>query len=112
MSHISEDREGERKPFGEDDMHPVSKALFGWVETPGIGRVLFWIMAVISLILMLLDFASDRYSYFTIEKVRGFYGFLGFSAFTFVVLTGWPLGKLLRRDENYYDDADDEGEGS
>ena len=95
-------------PPGDDGMHPVSKALFGWVDIPGIGRILFWAMAAVSAVLIVLDLIIERHSHFGIEGVTGFYGFVGFAAFTFVVLTGWPLGQLLRRDENYYGDADDD----
>jgi hypothetical protein len=33
----------------------------------------------------------------------GFYALFGFLAFGVAVLSGWPLGKLLRRREDYYE---------
>lgn len=95
---------------GDDDMHPISRALFGWVGIPGIGKILFWAMAAVSAVLIVLDLVIERHSHFGIEGMTGFYGLVGFAAFTFVVLTGWPLGRFLRRDENYYGDADDDEE--
>jgi hypothetical protein len=62
----------------DEGIHPMSKVLFGWTETKNIGAILFWVLAVLSIILVLASF---------------------------VVLMGWPLGRLLRRDENYYGDA-------
>ncbi|MEE9381496.1 MAG: hypothetical protein V3V03_08825 [Hyphomonadaceae bacterium] len=94
----------------DEDIHPISQALFGWVEIKGIGKIIFWVLAAISVVLILLDFRIEHHPHFAIEGTKGFYGFVGFIAFTFVVLTGKPLGKLLRRDENYYGDADDDGE--
>ena len=83
-------------------MHPIATVLFGWVGIRHIGRLIFRGLALVSLVLLLLDFVIPHHAHFQIEKVRGFYGLFGFSAFTFVVLTGWPLGRLLRRDETYY----------
>ncbi len=42
------------------------------------------------------------------ESVRGFYALFGFAAFAFVVLTGWPLRRLLARPETYYGDEGDD----
>ena len=45
-------------------------------------------------------------SYRTIRDVTtvpGFYAGVGFLAFGLVVLSGWPLGHLLRRREDYYE---------
>ncbi len=97
-----------------DKVHPVATALFGWVELKNIGNIIFYGLALASIILIGLDFIiGERED----EKVKfaknyGFYGFYGFLAFSFVVLMGHPLGKLLRRDENYYNDQDPDEEDS
>lgn len=36
------------------------------------------------------------------------YTFIGFAAYSFVVLMAWPLFKLLSRDENYYGENDND----
>lgn len=95
-----------------DDMHPVARILFGWVSAPRTGQYIFWGLAALSAILILIDFQAHRHVKADIEAYIGFYGFYGFIAFGFVVLMGWPLGRLLRRSENYYGDAEDEEEGS
>lgn len=91
----------------EEDMHPMAKILFGWVNAPRTGRVIFWGLAGLSLILLILDTIVHRHVKEDIEAYIGFYGFYGFIAFGFVVLMGWPLGRLLRRPENYYSDANE-----
>lgn len=88
----------------EDGVHPMSRVLFGWTEMKGIGGIIFWGMAGLSLLLVLLDLVIPRHEKIGIANSVGFYALWGFAAFSFVVLMGWPLGKLLRRDENYYGD--------
>lgn len=88
----------------DDGIHPMSRVLFGWTEKKGIGGIIFWGMAALSVILVLLDLVVPRHEKVGIANAVGFYALWGFGAFSFVVLMGWPLGKLLRRDENYYGD--------
>lgn len=89
----------------EEGVHPMAKVLFGWTEAKNIGAILFWVMAGLSLALVAADLLIARHEKIAFANSVGFYGIWGFLAFSFVVLMGWPLGKLLRRDENYYGDA-------
>ncbi len=89
----------------DEGVHPMAKVLFGWTETKGIGAMLFWGAAVLSLALVLADLVVHRHEQINFANSVGFYGLWGFVSFAFVVLMGWPLGHLLRRDENYYGDA-------
>lgn len=95
-------------PQGEDDIHPMAKVLFGWVSLPITGKIMFWGLGALSLVLLAIDPLMHRHVSADVEGYFGFYGIYGFVAFAFVVLMGWPLGRLLRRDENYYGDSDDE----
>ncbi len=88
----------------DDGVHPMAKLLFGWTEWKGVGNVIFWGVLALSVVLILLDLLVDRHEYFHFADATGFYGLYGFGAFAFVVLMGWPLGRLLRRDANYYKD--------
>lgn len=88
----------------DDGIHPMSRILFGWTEMKGIGSIIFWGMAGLSILLVLLDLVVHRHEKIEIANSVGFYALWGFAAFSFVVLMGWPLGRLLRRDENYYGD--------
>ncbi len=91
---------------GDDGMHPVSKLLFGWVDSPRTPTVFLILVVSICVILFGLDLFVDRHDYFHLAESTGFYALWGFGAFALAVLSGWPLGKLLRRDEDYYGEAD------
>lgn len=88
----------------DEGVHPMAKLLFGWTEWKGVGNVIFWGVLALAVILVLIDMTMSRHEYFHFAEATGFYGLYGFVAFSFVVLMGWPLGKLLRRDPNYYKD--------
>ena len=90
----------------DHDMHPMSRLLFGWVSSPRTPMVLLVLTLVIALGLVLIDFAVNRHEYLDFANANGFYAIWGFVAFALAVLSGWPLGKLLRRDEDYYGEAD------
>ena len=98
-----------------DDRHttPAAKFLFGWTSKPWTARFLFILLGLISLGLILVEpllemMAGEghgfRHPYFAIDSITAFHAMWGFGAFTLVVLAGWPLGRLMRRDEDYYDD--------
>ncbi|MEM7005177.1 MAG: hypothetical protein AAGF33_02905 [Pseudomonadota bacterium] len=91
-----------------DSSDPVSIGLFGWVEAKATGSLIFWGLAALSVILLAADVVVDRHYKEDIEGITGFYALYGFAAFSSVVLMGWPLGRLLRRNENFYGDTDDE----
>jgi len=92
----------------DEHTHPMSKLLFGWVEAPRTPMLLLLIVALISVSLIVVDLFIHRheYEYTAFAEATGFYAFWGFGAFAIAVLSGWPLGKLLRRDEDYYGEAD------
>jgi hypothetical protein len=78
-------------PIGDPGEHPLSILLFSWMRGkifPRVFDVLLWQLA---------KPAKD------VTAMPGFYAGFGFLAFAFAVLSGWPLGKLLRRPESYYD---------
>ena len=88
----------------DEGVHPMAKILFGWTEAKNIGAIMFWGLGILGAGLIVLDLAAGRHDYFTFATATGFYGLYGFAAFSFVVLMGWPLGKMLRRSEDYYGD--------
>lgn len=95
-------------PSSQDaDMHPLAKALFGWVSLKSTGAIVFWGLLGLSVVLIVGDLLVDRHYKEEVEGLTGFYALYGFLSFSFVVLMGWPLGRLLRRGENYYGDHDD-----
>lgn len=90
----------------DDDMHPMSKLLFGWVGSPRTPLIFLILVILISIGLVLFDLTVDRHEYLDFANANGFYAIWGFAAFALAVLSGWPLGKLLRRDEDYYGEAE------
>lgn len=94
---VSDDREA---------WHPLARSLFGWTVSPKLSGMLFWGSLIVGALLILVDVLVEHHPYFHVAGSFGFHGFFGFAAFAFVVLMGWPLGRLLRRDENYYGDAE------
>ena len=92
-----------------DDATPLAKLLFGWTDAKSTVNILFVVIGVLGLGLLAVDFIHHRHTHYkavAFSDAYLFYGIYGFGAFSLVVLSGWPLGKLLRRDEDYYGEAD------
>ena len=106
--------------MGSDRQHPLARILFGWTESAKAGPYIFWGTAILSLLLILMEFILSagagehgfRHPYFAMDSVTGFFAFWGFGSFMIVVLGGWLLGKFVRRDENYYGDFEEDGPGT
>ena len=90
----------------DDDMHPMSKLLFGWIGSPRTPLIVLLLVILICAGLVVFDLSVNRHEYVDMANANGFYAIWGFAAFALAVLSGWPLGKLLRRDEDYYGEAD------
>lgn len=112
--HLSD--HGEHALPDDSETTKTAKLLFGWTSKPWTGRVIFIVTVLVSLGLVfiepLLELAAGeghhfRHAYFNIDAITGFHAWWGFGAFALVVLAGWPLGRLLRRDEDYYDDEEE-----
>ena len=88
------------------NIHPLAKILFGWVDHPRTPNLLLLLVATVAAGLFLADLVVDRHDYLAFAEWNGFYAWWGFGAFALAVLSGWPLGYLLRRDEDYYGEAD------
>jgi hypothetical protein len=88
---------------GEVGEHPLSVLLFSWMRTKLFKRVMLIGLGVLGLVLVGLEVALAYKPIKDITTVPGFYGVFGFLAFGLAVLSGWPLGKLLRRPEDYYE---------
>ncbi|MFN7054257.1 hypothetical protein [Hyphomonas sp.] len=89
-------------PGGE---HPMGRIFFGWTESKAAGALVFWAVAAIAVLLVLLDLVIVRPERIALAGAAGFYALWGFGAFTAICLAAWPLGRLLRRDDNYYGEA-------
>ena len=90
----------------EDDMHPAARVMFGWVSAKWAPNLILLIVALASLVLIVIDLRVERHEEMEMANATGFYAFWGFVSFTVAVLSGWPLGRMLRRDEDYYGEGD------
>ena len=86
--------------------NPLAQILFGWVEARRTPALLFWGMLILSAGLIFADLSVDRHEYVGASETTGYYGVWGFISFSLAVLSGWPLGRLLRRGEDYYGEAE------
>jgi sugar phosphate permease len=94
----------EKEPvLGEPGEHPLSVFLFSWMRTPLFKTVVTWSLVVIGAALIGLEMLLAFRPIKDVTYAPGFQGVFGFVAFAFAVLSGWPLGKMLRRPEGYYD---------
>lgn len=91
----------------DDDMHPMSRLLFGWVSARATGAVILWGVILICAALGLADYLIERRETVDFASFNGFYGVWGFGALALAILLGWPLSRLLRRDEDYYGEGDE-----
>jgi hypothetical protein len=94
----------EKDPIlGEPGEHPLSVLLFSWMRTRLFAKVFTWGLGVIGVALIGLEIWLYLRPIKDVTYIPGFQGVFGFVAFGFAVLSGWPLGRMLRRPEDYYD---------
>ena len=84
---------------------------FGWTSHPKAGLYTFIFVGVLAAGLALADFFVHRHEYIHLAEFKMFYALSGFAAFGGVVLSGWPLRKLLGRPENYYEPEEEADNG-
>jgi hypothetical protein len=89
--------------LGEPGEHPLSVLLFSWMRSRFFFRFFMALMAALGVFLIALEFVVIRKNYSSIQNLPGFFGVFGFVAFGLAVLSGWPLSKLMRKPEDYYD---------
>lgn len=89
--------------LGEPGEHPLSVLLFSWMRSTFFFRFFMAVVAAIGAVMVGFEFIFIRKSYTSLESLPGFFGVFGFIAFSIAVLSGWPLGRLMRRREDYYD---------
>ena len=104
---MSEDKQNptpvEPAQLGEPGEHPLSVLLFSWMRGKLFFRIFMAVLAALGAVLIALEFVLSHRAVTSILNVPGFFGIFGFVAFSIAVLSGWPLAKLLRRPEDYYE---------
>jgi hypothetical protein len=89
--------------LGEPGEHPLSVLLFSWMRSTFFFRFFMGLMAAAGAVMIGFEFVFVSKSYSSLESLPGFFGIFGFIAFGLAVLSGWPLGRAMRRREDYYD---------
>lgn len=88
-----------------DGVHPLARR-FSFLDAPSFRRRMWIVLGLLTLAVTAYDFIADRHDYLAFAETPAFYALAGFGAFTFVVLMGWPLRRLLSRRETYYSESD------
>ena len=79
----------------------------GWADTPGFQRLFLGGLIGACLTAAALGFFfGKKEPHFAVEGVPVFFAVYGFVMFSFIVLAGQHLRKLVSRPENYYDERE------
>lgn len=89
-------------PKKETEEHPLSLLLFAPLRGEAAATTILWGLAGVCIGLAIMGFFVKPGYHFPAESIPVFYGVFGAAAFTLAVLSGWPLGKWLRRPEDFY----------
>ncbi len=68
-------------------------------------RILWIVSSVVLAITVLFDLMIDQYEVFGVEGIFGFAAWYGFLACVVMILAAKGLGIILKRSDQYYDDA-------
>ncbi len=87
--------------------HPLAKP-FLFILSETCRRKTVYVLLLIVTITFILELIRPINSHVSGTHWTGFFAFYGFMAFSLVVLAGWPLAKLLRRKEQYYESGEED----
>ncbi len=76
----------------------------GFFDKPSTRKAVWIVLIVLCAGFALAGFVIDTHGYFAVEGFGAFYAIFGFIVFSFIVLAGQHLRKILMRPEDYYDD--------
>jgi len=77
---------------------------FDWFDRPGSRRLLWWLLWIACGVTVVAEVFVRRHAYFGVDGWFAFYGLFGLIGCTAMILLAKGLGKLVKRDENYYGD--------
>jgi threonine/homoserine/homoserine lactone efflux protein len=78
----------------------------GWADRPAFRRALFVALIAAAIGVAALGFVPQFHPHavhFNVERFPVFFALFGFVAFSFIVLAGQHLRKLVTKSEDYYD---------
>ncbi len=73
-----------------------------WIDTPANIDKLIRLLVIVSAVLFVLDFFVSRHTNTPGEGFPGYFAFVGFLAFSALVMGAKQLRKILHRNEQYY----------
>jgi hypothetical protein len=83
-----------------------------WLDKPrNVTRIVYG-LAVLCALAFAADFFYTKHPYFGVERLPAFYAVYGFVGSVLLVLTAKQLRRVLRRDEDYYERPDGDGDDS
>ena len=88
------------------EAHPAAVP-FLWLGKKSVIKNFIWVPAIGLIIFSLLGLKFPHHHPAPWDFFMS-YSFIGFVAYSFVVLAAWPLFKLLARPEDYYGEGDDD----
>ena len=81
-----------------------------WLDEPRNVTRIVYLLAGLCALALVADFFYAKHPYFDVERWPGFYAVYGFVVSVTLVLTAKQLRKLLRRDEDYYEPPERDGD--
>ena len=75
-----------------------------WLDDPRNVDRIIRVLGLLCVGLLLVELFYTRESHFGFESWFGFFAWYGFLSYVFIVLSAKLLRRLVRRDEDYYDD--------
>lgn len=81
----------------------------GWADTKAFRRALIGVLVIAALVSAIAGFIPEfrkAHPHFAVEGMGAFFAVYGFVAFSFIVLAGQHLRKLVARKEDYYDERE------
>lgn len=108
---LAPDEERWEEEAGLRPEHPVSVLLFSAMRTARFRTLFTLALAAACLVLVAAEWVLVAGSGEPAGGLIGFYAACGAASFTIAVLSGWPLGALLRRPETHYDPKEGRGDG-
>lgn len=75
-----------------------------WLDRPETVTLIVRALWVVCGLLVLAEFFYHKHPYFEFDGLFAFYAVFGFAAYCTIVFSAKGLRKLIKRDEDYYDE--------
>ena len=75
-----------------------------WIDNPRNVTKLAYALYVCCALLFVIDFFYTKHAHFGFEHWLGFYAWFGFLSYVGLIFVSKAFRRLVKRDEDYYDD--------